>query len=187
MSKTIRRRSARYEYRWVLSDWVSLPSRSLLRQRIAPHSSEGRKRLAKFHSDSQRTMKMVPLVLPADLQSEKSTGKPADTPSFFPRGGLGWWPRHGARQIQCAVVLVVRRLLHTRNSPQKDAPPFAPENAATSVNESKLFRGPASLIRFPSFSGNFGGLWFNPLHRFFFYVLSPMLQRVYSCHQEACP
>ena len=60
MSKTIRRRSARYEYRWVLSDWVSLPSRSLLRQRIAPHSSEGRKRLTKFHSDSQRTMKMVP-------------------------------------------------------------------------------------------------------------------------------
>lgn len=60
MSKTIRRRSARYEYRWVLSDWAWIAPRYSVRQRIAPHSPEGRKRLAKFHSDSQRTMEMVP-------------------------------------------------------------------------------------------------------------------------------
>jgi len=56
MSRTYRRRGARYEYRWVLREWVFEPGifRCLP---IDRHSPEGRRAIARFHSDGDDTMK----------------------------------------------------------------------------------------------------------------------------------
>lgn len=56
MSRTYRRRRQRYEYRWVLRDWKAgapLGTAVLL----DPRSPEGRRRIARFHSDSEFTMR----------------------------------------------------------------------------------------------------------------------------------
>lgn len=56
MARTYRRRHLRYEYRWVLRDWNSaaLPgSRVLLNAR----SRDGRRAIARFHSDAEITMR----------------------------------------------------------------------------------------------------------------------------------
>jgi len=51
MSRTYRRRGQRHEYRWVLFDWEpGTPVGSLLDSR----SREGRRAIARFHSDSDR-------------------------------------------------------------------------------------------------------------------------------------
>lgn len=54
MSRTFRRRDARYEYSWVLRDRES--RRPLVRQHDAG-SREGRKVIALFHADSTQTMR----------------------------------------------------------------------------------------------------------------------------------
>jgi hypothetical protein len=56
MSRTCRRRRERYEYRWVLSDFV-FESDCLTRIPIDRDSPEGRRAIARFHSDAQATMK----------------------------------------------------------------------------------------------------------------------------------
>jgi hypothetical protein len=54
MSRTYRRRGQRHEYRWVLFDWeIGAPVGSLL----DPRSREGRRAIARFHSDKEITMR----------------------------------------------------------------------------------------------------------------------------------
>lgn len=55
MSRTYRRRRHRYEYRWVLRDWADAPFFSPLL--IDPRSNEGRRALARFHSDNEITLR----------------------------------------------------------------------------------------------------------------------------------
>jgi hypothetical protein len=55
MSRTYRRRRHRYEYSWVLRDWRTVPF-------VAPvlidrHSPEGRRVIARFHSDAEITIR----------------------------------------------------------------------------------------------------------------------------------
>ena len=56
MSRTYRRRRHRYEYRWVLRDGKNSPlfGPPLLLER---HSAEGRRAIARFHSDSEITLR----------------------------------------------------------------------------------------------------------------------------------
>lgn len=58
MSRTYRRIHARHEYAWLLRIYVRHPFWRYLP--IDPHSIEGRRALRRWHSDAQRTMKMVP-------------------------------------------------------------------------------------------------------------------------------
>ena len=58
MSRTYRRRRHRYEYRWVLRDWITASpfgAAALLDRR----SKEGRYAIARFHSDAETTMRGV--------------------------------------------------------------------------------------------------------------------------------
>jgi hypothetical protein len=55
MSRTIRRHGARHEYRWVLSEHVWVGT-ALVRVRVDPKSTAGRKAIARFHSDAESTM-----------------------------------------------------------------------------------------------------------------------------------
>ncbi len=57
MSRTFRRRNARHEYSWVLRDW---DSRWLLTRPLDARSREGRKAIARFHSDARVTMGPAP-------------------------------------------------------------------------------------------------------------------------------
>ena len=59
MSRTYRRRGERHEYRWVLRDWNApdLPGARTLLER---HSREGRRAIARFHSDAEITMRSGP-------------------------------------------------------------------------------------------------------------------------------
>jgi hypothetical protein len=53
MSRTYRRRGQRHEYRWVLFDWkAGAPFHAIL----DPRSREGRRAIARFHSDKEVTM-----------------------------------------------------------------------------------------------------------------------------------
>ena len=56
MSRTYRRRGHRYEYRWVLRDWkAGAPfGAPVLLDRS---SEEGRRAVARFHSDAETTMR----------------------------------------------------------------------------------------------------------------------------------
>ena len=54
MSRTYRRRRHRYEYRWVLRDWIIVPFVAAMQ--IDPRSPEGRCAIARFHSDKEVTM-----------------------------------------------------------------------------------------------------------------------------------
>lgn len=57
MSRTYRRRGERHEYRWVLRDsFFDSESRSIVRFLIDRHSPEGRRAIARFHSDADVTM-----------------------------------------------------------------------------------------------------------------------------------
>jgi len=53
MSRTYRRLPQRYEYRWVLRDWEAAvpPGTAVL---FDSNSPEGRRAIARFHSDSDR-------------------------------------------------------------------------------------------------------------------------------------
>jgi len=56
MSRTYRRRSERHEYCWVLCDWnADAPSGA--RAMLDRHSREGRRAIARFHSDAEFTMR----------------------------------------------------------------------------------------------------------------------------------
>jgi hypothetical protein len=55
MSRTYRRRRHRYEYRWVLRDWTDVPFVAPLT--FNPRSPEGRRAIARFHSDNEITMR----------------------------------------------------------------------------------------------------------------------------------
>lgn len=55
MSRTYRRRSARHEYPWVLRDWEFDPG-CLRIIEIDRRSPEGRRAIARFHSDAQSAM-----------------------------------------------------------------------------------------------------------------------------------
>ncbi len=55
MARTFRRKQHCYEYRWVLRDWDSTQSFGHW-IRLDPHSKSGRKALAFFHSDKQKTI-----------------------------------------------------------------------------------------------------------------------------------
>ena len=57
MSRTYRRRGAQHEYCWVLRERVS-ESACLRAFPIDRHSREGRRALARFHSDAQVSMKI---------------------------------------------------------------------------------------------------------------------------------
>jgi hypothetical protein len=59
MSRTYRRRRERYHYRWVLSDWV-LESDYLRAFLIDRRSPEGRRAIARFHSDASHHRSSVP-------------------------------------------------------------------------------------------------------------------------------
>jgi hypothetical protein len=57
MSRTYRRRGERYEYRWVLRDRSNdTPAHALLDS----DSKEGRRAIARFHSDAEVTMRSGP-------------------------------------------------------------------------------------------------------------------------------
>jgi hypothetical protein len=56
MSRTYRRRGARHEYGWVLSGYLWTVSGHLTRVRIDPRSREGRKAIARFHSDAHSSV-----------------------------------------------------------------------------------------------------------------------------------
>lgn len=56
MSRTYRRRRHRYEYRWVLRDWRNSPLFGPP-LRLDRHSAEGRRAIARFHSDNEITMR----------------------------------------------------------------------------------------------------------------------------------
>lgn len=55
MSRTYRRRGERHEYCWVLRDWESAEPFGARRQ-VDRGSKEGRRALARFHSDAEVTM-----------------------------------------------------------------------------------------------------------------------------------
>jgi hypothetical protein len=56
MPRTYRRRHQRYEYRWVLRDWeAAVPIGATVM--FDPRSSQGRRALARFHSDNEITMR----------------------------------------------------------------------------------------------------------------------------------
>lgn len=55
MSRTFRRQGERHEYRWVLLDYLWVDGMSVEIQ-IDGRSKEGRKAIARFHSDAQATM-----------------------------------------------------------------------------------------------------------------------------------
>lgn len=58
MSRTYRRRGERHELGWVLRDFVfDAESGSFMRCPIDPRSREGRRAIARFHSDAEVTMK----------------------------------------------------------------------------------------------------------------------------------
>lgn len=59
MARTFRRKHAQHEYFWVLRTPVWLGS-SLDYERIDPRTKEGRKALARFHSDKSVTMAPAP-------------------------------------------------------------------------------------------------------------------------------
>ena len=56
MSRTYRRRGERHEYRWVLRDsrWIN---RVLVPVLIDARSKEGRRAIARFHSDAESTLR----------------------------------------------------------------------------------------------------------------------------------
>lgn len=56
MSRTYRRRGERHDYNWVLRDssWVN---GTLVTFRIDPRSKEGRRVIARFHSDAHWTLR----------------------------------------------------------------------------------------------------------------------------------
>lgn len=56
MSRTYRRRGARYEYHWVLRE-VAFVSGRFLEIRIDRRSLQGRRAIARFHSDAELTMR----------------------------------------------------------------------------------------------------------------------------------
>ena len=60
MARTYRRRQEKHEYRWVLSDVQRLPGLRWRRVSIDRHTPEGRRRLARFHSDAHRPSCRVP-------------------------------------------------------------------------------------------------------------------------------
>jgi hypothetical protein len=59
MSRTYRRKSARYEYGWVLREWT-FEAGHLQRLELDRDSSEGRRRIARFHSDACVMMRSGP-------------------------------------------------------------------------------------------------------------------------------
>ena len=72
MSRTYRRRGQRHEYRWVLRDWKMLPFAAPVL--IDRHSPEGRRRIARFHSDAEITMRST-----ATQQIGRGGRRPAST------------------------------------------------------------------------------------------------------------
>jgi len=56
MSRTYRRRGQRHEYRWVLRDWKWWNS-TLVPFLIDARSKEGRRAIARFHSDAEFTIR----------------------------------------------------------------------------------------------------------------------------------
>ncbi|MGH8635720.1 MAG: hypothetical protein ACREUX_13190 [Burkholderiales bacterium] len=59
MSRTFRRRGQRHEYRWVLREWYRCGG-TLIAYTADPRSMGGRRAVARFHSDAERTMRSGP-------------------------------------------------------------------------------------------------------------------------------
>lgn len=57
MSRTYRRRGQRFEYRWVLRDHSAATPTSWARVQLDSRSKEGRRAIARFHSDAEFTMR----------------------------------------------------------------------------------------------------------------------------------
>ena len=53
MARTFRRRGCNYDYAWVLRDWSAFGN---LPTRLDPQSREGRRALARYHSDATITL-----------------------------------------------------------------------------------------------------------------------------------
>lgn len=60
MARTYRRKHEKHEYRLVLSDVQRLPGLRWRRVPIGRRTPEGRRRLARFHSDAYRPSRWVP-------------------------------------------------------------------------------------------------------------------------------
>jgi len=105
MSRTYRRRRHRHEYYWVLRDWKNSPvlCGPLLLDR---HSQAGRRAIARFHSDSEVTLrstaprwyrKVFDHKLRAfnDKQLRRWLADPGYDPTFEPnhrhRANWSWW------------------------------------------------------------------------------------------------
>ena len=105
MSRTYRRRRNRYEYHWVLRDWKNSPvlCAPLLLDR---HSQAGRRAIARFHSDSEVTLRSTAprwyrkvfdhkLRIFNDKQLRRSLADPGYDPMFEPnhrhRANWSWW------------------------------------------------------------------------------------------------
>jgi hypothetical protein len=56
MSRTYRRRGERHEYGWVLREWT-FEAGHVKRVMLERNSPDGRRAIARFHSDAQVTMK----------------------------------------------------------------------------------------------------------------------------------
>ena len=56
MSRTYRRRGQRHEYRWVLRDWKR-KNFVLIPVLLEARSEEGRRAIARFHSDAESTVR----------------------------------------------------------------------------------------------------------------------------------
>jgi hypothetical protein len=56
MSRTYRRRGQRHEYRWVLRDW-KWKNFVLIPALLEARSEEGRRAIARFHSDAESTLR----------------------------------------------------------------------------------------------------------------------------------
>ena len=59
MSRTYRRKSCGYEYRWVLKDW-DFPNGRIREIKYDQNSEKGKALVSVFHSDSTSTMEQVP-------------------------------------------------------------------------------------------------------------------------------
>lgn len=60
MSRTFRRKNQTHEYRWLLREYVMQPEGFPKRVRIDPKSDEGRRKIARYHSDAAWTMGPAP-------------------------------------------------------------------------------------------------------------------------------
>ena len=78
MSRTYRRRGQRHEYRWVLRDSIWIED-VLVTIFVDAHSKQGRRVIARFHSDAYWTLRSGAALVPTHLRGSPSQGEPRGT------------------------------------------------------------------------------------------------------------